>query len=93
MRLFNLRVPGQSVARQTAADRALAARIMRMLEDDLAISHVQGVLVFVRAGEVRLLGHLESEAEREFLVELIENQPGVKRVVDEVTVTASPTRS
>jgi osmotically-inducible protein OsmY len=93
MRLFNLRVPGQSVTRQTASDRALTARLMRMLEDDLSISQVRGVLIFVRRGEVRLLGHLESEAEREFLVELIENQPGVKRVVDEVTVTAVPTRS
>lgn len=82
-----LRAPLRSLtgARQTAADKRLAARIADLF-DQVELTDADSVSVYVRNESVVATGVVHSVAERDLVVQAILRIPGVRRVVSRIHV-------
>ncbi|WP_457652005.1 BON domain-containing protein [Rhodocaloribacter sp.] len=67
--------------RQTDRDRALARRLHANFERDLELADIYGIHFYVQNGVVTLYGVVRNELERDLLVSLVRQVPGVKGVV------------
>jgi len=67
--------------RQTERDRALARRLHANFERDLELADIHGIHFYVQNGVVTLYGVVRNELERDLLVSLVRQVPGVKGVV------------
>lgn len=68
-------------ARQTGKDLALARRLYNTFERDLELAEIQGIHLYVQNGVVTLYGTVRHELDRELLISLVREMPGVKGVV------------
>ncbi|ARA92461.1 MAG: BON domain-containing protein [Bacteroidetes bacterium] len=76
--------------RMTLKDEQLARRLYRTFEHDLALADVQGIHFYVQNGIVTLYGVVRHDLDRELLVSLVEDLPGVEGVVEHLQVVAEP---
>lgn len=73
-------------ARETARDRALAERLGVAFERDLELADVQGIHFYVQHGTVTLYGTVRHELDRDLLVSLVRQVPGVKSIVPHLQI-------
>ena len=73
-------------ARWTRADRALADRICKAFRQHLELSDLHDLDVYAYRGFVTLYGSVRSELDRELLVHLLRQMPGVEGVSAQVKV-------
>ena len=67
----------------TRKDRALTQRLFATFERDLELADVHGIHFYVQNGTVTLYGVVRHELDRELLLSLVRQVPGVKGVVEE----------
>jgi len=79
------------VSRQLLVDRTLAARVRAIVKATPATSQVD-VDVQATDGHVRLAGLVGSEAERESVLVVAREVPGVRQVSSDVKVFRRPVR-
>lgn len=72
--------------RQTYRDWLLARRLLRTFERDLELTGVHGLHFYVQNGNVTLKGNVQQELDRDVLVSLVRQIPGVKGVLSELRV-------
>ena len=86
--------PGRVLHPRTLADRALARRLARTFERDLADVDVSGVRFFVYNGTVALYGAVAHPLDHDVLTALVRGVPGVRGIVSHVYITdgQSPAR-
>lgn len=68
-------------ARQTGRDLSLARRLYATFDRDLKLAEIQGIHFYVQNGVVTLYGTVRTELDRDLLVSLVREIPGVKGVV------------
>ncbi len=76
-----LRLVRSDEARQTGKDLSLARRLYATFDRDLKLAEIQGIHFYVQNGVVTLYGTVRTELDRELLVSLVREIPGVKGVV------------
>ena len=76
-----LRLVRGEEARQTGKDLSLARRLYRTFERDLELAEIQGIHFYVQNGVVTLYGIVRTGLDRDLLVSLVREIPGVKGVV------------
>ena len=67
--------------RQTARDLVLARRLFNTFERDLELAEIHGIHFYVQNDVVTLYGTVRHELDRELLISLVREIPGVKGVV------------
>lgn len=70
----------------TRRDRQLARRLARTFEGDLELADVKGIHFYVQNGTVSLYGTVRHALDRDLLVSLVRELPGVKAVVPHLQV-------
>lgn len=68
-------------ARQSSRDQSLARRLYNTFERDLELAEIHGIHYYVQNDVVTLYGTVRHELDRELLVSLVREIPGVKGVV------------
>ncbi|GEM_PF-701858 len=76
-----LRRAASDESRQTGRDLSLARRLYATFERDLKLAEIQGIHFYVQNGVVTLYGTVRTDLDRELLVSLVREIPGVKGVV------------
>ena len=76
-----LRLVRGEEARQTGKDLSLARRLYGTFERDLELAEIHGIHFYVQNGVVTLYGIVRTELDRNLLVSLVREIPGVKGVV------------
>jgi len=74
---------------QKTSDDEIASALLRRVDKAPFVATVQ-VQLTVMDGVVEVAGNVSSESQRQAVLALIEETPGVDRVVDRLTVDASP---
>ncbi|MEX0748116.1 MAG: BON domain-containing protein [Rhodothermales bacterium] len=67
--------------RQTARDLTLARRLFNTFERDLELAEIHGIHFYVQNNVVTLYGTVRHELDRELLISLVREIPGVQGVV------------
>lgn len=75
--------------RQTTSDYNLARRLFAMFERDLELAEIHGIHFYVQNGVVTLYGTVRHELDRELLMSLVREMPGVKGVVTHLQLVDS----
>ena len=78
--------------RQTHQDLALARRLRRLFDRDLALANLHGIHFYVQYGAVTLYGTIRHELDRDLLVSFVRQIPGVKGVTDSLQIVDDPYR-
>ena len=73
-------------ARQTLKDRALVLRLIQIFERDMALADLHGIHFYVRDANVTLYGTIRHELDRDLIVSLVRQIPGVKEVVPHLQI-------
>lgn len=76
-----LRLVRSDEARQTGKDLSLARRLYATFDRDLKLAEIQGIHFYVQNGVVTLYGTVRTDLDRDLLVSLVREIPGVKGVV------------
>lgn len=76
-----IRERGNALTQRTGHDRALARRLYTTFERDLEVADVHGLHFYVSNGTVTLYGTIRSELDRDLLISVVRQVPGVKGVV------------
>lgn len=84
--VYRLRPRPSGNSRQTLKDRALALRLYRTFEHDLRLAPIRGIHFYVQHSAVTLYGTVRHDLDRELLVSLVRQIPGVKAVVEHLQV-------
>lgn len=72
--------------RTTTRDRNLARRLFATFERELELADVHGIHFYVQNGIVTLYGAVRHELDRELLISLIRQIPGVKGVLSHLQI-------
>ncbi|MCH8276091.1 MAG: BON domain-containing protein [Bacteroidetes bacterium] len=64
----------------TRADREIAERLLNLFEDDLEMADISGIRFFVRSGTVLVQGLVTSAADRQQLLSIVKQIPGLRSV-------------
>lgn len=72
--------------RQTHKDRALAYRLYNTFEHELELADVQGFQFYVQNGTVTLFGVVRHELDRDMMVSIVRQVPGVKGVIGRLQI-------
>jgi osmotically-inducible protein OsmY len=71
---------------KTRRDQVVARRLQNTFERDLELASVQGLNFFVQDGVVTLYGTIRHELDRELISSVVRSVPGVREVVEHVSV-------
>jgi hypothetical protein len=77
---------GSREGRPTRKDRLLARRLYRAFERDVDLIDVEGIRFYVQHGTVTLYGTIRHEVDRDLIVSLVRQVPGVLGVVPHLQV-------
>ena len=64
----------------TRADREIAERLLNLFEDDLEMADISGIRFFVRSGTVLVQGLVTSATDRQQLLSIVKQIPGLRSV-------------
>lgn len=78
--------PRSRDGRQTQRDKSLARRLYATFERDLELADINGIHFYVQNGTVTLYGTVLSELDRDLLISLVRQIPGVKGVVGHLQI-------
>jgi len=76
--------------RQTVKDKVLAQRLFRTFERDLELAHMRGIHFYVKKGTVTLYGTIRHNLDRDLLVSLVAQIPGVSDVIEHLQIVDHP---
>lgn len=76
--------------RLTLKDELLARRLLRTFEYDLALADVQGIHFYVKHGVVTLYGVVRHDLDRDLLVSIVREIPGVQDVEEYLQLVDQP---
>jgi osmotically-inducible protein OsmY len=71
-------------------DRALVLRLVETFERDMAVADLHGIHFYVRNAKVTLYGTIRHELDRDLIVSLVRQIPGVKEVVPHLQMADRP---
>ncbi len=77
----------------TKHDRAIAEQLHTMLEDTIDLAGASGLQFYVLNGTVTVVGDMKNPRDRDFLLMLIEEVPGVEEVRSNVQIEDAPLAS
>lgn len=77
-------------ARHTLKDRALVLRLIQIFERDMALAELHGIHFYVRDAKVTLYGTIRHELDRDLIVSLVRQIPGVKDVAPHLQIADRP---
>ncbi len=75
--------------RQTYRDRVLARRLLATFERELELADVQGIQFYIQSGIVTLHGTVRHAVDRDLVLSLVRQVPGVKGIVSHLQLAGS----
>jgi hypothetical protein len=71
-------------------DLLLSQRLFRSFERDLELAHMRGIHFYVKKGTVTLYGTIRHNLDRDLLVSLVAQIPGVIDVIEHLQIVDHP---